>query len=274
MHTAKAKGSSFKKSVKATIGRALFALGLHRRMLQGKAVVVAFHRVSELALQSSINCPPVVFAELCRFFKRHFDVVTLAEFLDRLGSGRDIGGTLVITFDDGYKDNYEVAVPILRSLSLPATFFIATNFIGSRTETFWDKADGVGSEWMSWNEVQSLLDMGFDIGGHTMNHANLAAIPLDEAEREILGCRQMLTDKLRTTATHFAYPFGGEDNISEATRQMVKELGFKCCFSCHGGLVSRTDDAYDLRREPINGWVESPYQYGFELLTRASEGVS
>jgi peptidoglycan/xylan/chitin deacetylase (PgdA/CDA1 family) len=116
--------------------------------------------------------------------------------------------------------------------------------------------------------------MGFDIGGHTMNHANLAAIPLEEAQEEIRGCRQMLTDKLQTTAIHFAYPFGGRDNISQATRQMVQDIGFTCCFSCHGGLVSATDDAFDLRREPINGWVASPYQYGFELLTRASEGVS
>jgi peptidoglycan/xylan/chitin deacetylase (PgdA/CDA1 family) len=262
---------NLKKSVKALLGRLIFHLGLHRRLVGNRAVVVAFHRVSDSALPSSINCPPAVFRALCEFFKRHFSVMPLSELLRRLHDNVPIEGALVITFDDGYRDNYEVAAPILRELALPATFFVATDFIDSDTQTFWDRKDGVRSEWMTWSDVEALSAEGFDIGGHTMNHVDLASIDEAAARHEIQGCRQKLTDRLRTTITHFAYPFGGVANINERARRLIQESGFVCCFSCHGGVVVPEDEVFELRREPINSWVQSPYQYGFELIMRARE---
>jgi len=191
--------------------------------------------------------------------------------LRRLRQNERLDGALVITFDDGYRDNSIVAAAILHELGLPATFFVATNFIGSSVVPFWDREDGVKSEWMSWADVESLQHMGFDIGGHTMNHANLAEIDLATTENEITGCRQMLTAKLGVEVPHFAYPFGGVANITSAAREAVGRLGFVCCLSCHGGTVRREDGAFELRREPINAWVASPYQYGFELIMRAME---
>jgi peptidoglycan/xylan/chitin deacetylase (PgdA/CDA1 family) len=257
--------------VKAALGYILYSLGLHRWLLRDRAVIIAFHRVSAAAEGRALNCPPQVFAALCKFFKRHFTVLPLAELLRRLRQKEDVGGALVITFDDGYRDNRTVAAPILEELGLPATFFVATNFIGSSTVPFWDRNDGVDSEWMNWADVESLQRMGFDIGGHTMNHANLAELDVAGAETEITGCRQMLTRKLGVAVPHFAYPFGGAGNITAAARSAVGKSGFVCCLSCHGGTVGPKDDAFDLRREPINAWVTSPYQYGFELIMRARE---
>jgi peptidoglycan/xylan/chitin deacetylase (PgdA/CDA1 family) len=264
-------GASLRKKVKAALGYVVYSLGLHRWLLRDRAVIVAFHRVSASAEGRALNCPPHVFASLCRFFKKHFTVMPLAELLRRLRHNEGLGGALVITFDDGYRDNRIVAAPILHELRLPATFFVATNFIDSDTVPFWDRNDGVKSEWMSWAEVESLKRMGFDIGGHTMNHANLAEVELAMAEHEIAGCRQMLTGKLGVAVPHFAYPFGGAGNITPAARNAVGRLGFECCLSCHGGTVRPEDDAFELRREPINAWVASPYQYGFELIMRARE---
>jgi hypothetical protein len=51
----------------------------------------------------------------------------------------------------------------------------------------------------------------------------------------------------------------------------VAASGFTCCLSCHGGIISAEDNVFDLHREPINSWVTSPYQYGFELLQKAVE---
>jgi peptidoglycan/xylan/chitin deacetylase (PgdA/CDA1 family) len=264
-------GTSLRKKVKAALGYVVYSLGLHRWLLRDRAVIIAFHRVSASPEGRALNCRPEVFAALCRFFKRHFTVMPLAELLRRLRANERFGGALVVTFDDGYRDNRTVAAPILRELGLPATFFVATNFIGSNVVPFWDRKDGVKSEWMSWGDVESLRQMGFDIGGHTMNHANLAEIDLATAENEITGCRQMLTAKLGVAVPHFAYPFGGVANITPATREAVGRLGFLCCLSCHGGTVRPEDDVFELHREPINAWVSSPYQYGFELIMRARE---
>jgi peptidoglycan/xylan/chitin deacetylase (PgdA/CDA1 family) len=264
-----AKGSP-KRAVKAGLGFLAYAARLNRRLLGERAVVVAFHRISDSA-GASLNCPPSVFAGLCALFKRHFSVIPLSELVQRLSQNAPIGNMLSITFDDGYKDNFAVAAPILHNLGLPATFFVATNFIGSDTVPFWDQQEGVKSEWMSWDDVRELRAMGFDIGGHTMNHANLGQIPLAEAAREIDGCRKTLADRLAADVTHFAYPFGGIGNITPAVRELVAASGFTCCLSCHGGIISAGDDVFDLRREPINSWVTSPYQYGFELLLKATE---
>jgi peptidoglycan/xylan/chitin deacetylase (PgdA/CDA1 family) len=269
VHSASSGANGFKAGVKATLGWAAFTGGLHRRVLRDRAVVIAFHRIYE-GRGEALNCPPRVFAALCRFFKRHFSVIPLSELVLRVRENRPIGGVLSITFDDGYKDNFEVAAPILRNLDLPATFFVATNFIDSASVPFWDERDGVESKWMSWADVRELAAMGFDIGGHTMNHADLGLAGSEQALAEIAGCRDALLAQLGGPVRNFAYPFGGERNITPGTRQLVADAGFECCLSCHGGVILATDDVFELRREPINTWIRSPYQYGFELLQRAA----
>lgn len=262
---------SLKKTFKALLGFLAYSAGLHRSVLRDRAVIIAFHRISRSSGRTSLDCPPEVFARLCGFFKKNFSVMPLSELIRRLNENEPIGGALTITFDDGYRDNFEVAAPILQKHGLPATFFVATNFIGSETVPFWDADEGVESQWMTWEDVGRLRDMGFDIGGHTMNHADLAALELDEASREIVGCRDALEDRLDAEILHFAYPFGGVDNVSPAVTRLVASSGFTCCLSCHGGIVAAGDNAFELPREPINSWVASPYQYGFELLTKAME---
>lgn len=259
-----------KKRVKALLGRLGFAAGLHRRLLRDHAVVIAFHRISDAEAGSALNCREEVFAELCRFFRRHFSVKPLQELIRRLNENEPVGGILCITFDDGYKDNFDVAAPILKELGLPATFFVATNFIGSETVPPWDRKDGYPSEWMGWQDVADLVEMGFDIGGHTMNHADLGRVDGATARTEIAGCRDALTGRLAIDVPNFAYPFGGPANITPDAARIVAEEGFCCCLSCHGGIVSGRDDPFALAREPINEWVESAYQYGFELLTKAN----
>lgn len=260
-----------KKRIKALLGLVVFATGLHRLALRNRAVIVAFHRISDSSAGASLNCSPAMFARFCEFFEKYFTVTPLAELLASLQRKEPIGSKLVITFDDGYKDNFEVAAPLLKQRELPATFFVATDFIGSRTIPFWDAEDGFASSWMGWDDVEALHEMGFDIGGHTLSHANLGEVDLGEARKEVLGCRESLEGALRVPIRHFAYPFGGPRHIRPDTREAVATAGFECCLSCHGGVVSPDDDPFHLRREPINTWSVSPYQYGFELLMRVVE---
>lgn len=264
--------TTLKKRIKAFLGYLLFATRLHKLLLRDRAVIVAFHRITDSPAGSALNCSPAIFARFCRFFGKHFSVVPLRELLDALRRNQPIGSRLVITFDDGYKDNYELAAPVLKRYGLPATFFVATNFVGSRTVPFWDAEDGYRSEWMTWNDVVGLHRSGFDVGGHTLNHADLGTAQLADAEREISGCREVLRNRLGVEVPHFAYPFGSPEHIRAETRVLVAAAGFECCLSCHGGVVTAADDPFDLRREPINTWSLSPYQYGFELVMKVREG--
>jgi peptidoglycan/xylan/chitin deacetylase (PgdA/CDA1 family) len=255
-----------KKRIKALLGFLVFSSGLHKLILRNRCLVVAFHRVSDDAENSSINCTPNEFRRYCEFLRRHFSVVPLSEVVNRLQAKRSLSGIAAITFDDGYDDNANAAAPILDRLDLPATFFVATNFIGSRTQAFWDVQDEIESKWMSWDDVRALHAGRHDIGCHTENHVDLGSVEIAEAAAEIENSKRVLENALGAEVRHFAYPFGGKQHIRPDTRALVEAAGFDCCLSCHGGFVRDDSDPFDLPREPITTWHESPYQFGFELL--------
>jgi Polysaccharide deacetylase len=251
---------------KSIAGRALVGLGLHRRALGDRGVVVAFHRVSD-AYRDGLTCSVKTFEHFCRFFGRHFTVIPLGEMVTRLERAQPLTGTLAITFDDGYRDNYEVAAPVLRSLGLPATFFLVSDFIGTNTVGWWDRECVPPPRWMTWEEVRRLHESGFEIGAHTRTHVNLGEVTGTQAEWEIAGSRHEIENRLGAPVSLFAYPFGRTENMTESNTDIVRQSGFRCCASCFGGTNPRGGDAFQLRRIPITSWFSTPPQFAFEVAS-------
>jgi peptidoglycan/xylan/chitin deacetylase (PgdA/CDA1 family) len=260
-----------KQRLKHLLGALIYRSGLHRRILAGRAVIAVFHRVDDRLRGNPITCTTDEFSAYCAFFRRHFTVVRLGELLDKLVRGDDIGGHLAITFDDGYKDNAAVAAAELQRRSLPACFFIATNFIGSNRVPPWDARRSITPEWMTWDDVRRLRDCGFEIGSHTMNHVDLGAVHGDEAEREIVLSRDRLRAELGADVAFFSYPYGQPQHLTAVNRERVRRAGYSCCLSAHGGTVRTSADPFDLKREPITSWYVSPYHFGLELLGRGPD---
>lgn len=256
------------KRIKDVLGRAADAAGLYAKRFRSKLVVVAFHRVNDWMAEDGITCPAARFEEFCRFFQRYFRVVPLSEQVAGCREWRDMGGTLSITFDDGYRDNFEVAAPILRELQLPATFFVATAFIGTDYAPEWDRHLDRSPGWMTWDDLRSLHAQGFEIGAHTHSHVDLGKADPETAWRELVTCRDRLQRELSTRPGLFAYPFGGRDNISPAAVRLVREAGFDCCLSACGGVNPPVADPFRLNRISINEWFATPHQLGFELVAR------
>lgn len=172
-----------KRRIKAILGMIAFGTGFYRLFFGSKAVIVLFHRVDDALNGDPISCSRQTFVRFCRFFRRYFVVVPLSELLGKLRRGEDISRHLAITFDDGYRDNWENAAPELRSLDLPACFFIATGFIGTNRIAPWDGDAGIESRWMDWDDVRALHGSGFEIGAHTVNHVDLGQTVRSEASR-------------------------------------------------------------------------------------------
>lgn len=258
-----------KKRIKTLLGQSAFASGLHWRTLTGRATIVLFHRVDDQLAGDPISRTVAEFRSFCAFFKRHFDVVSLSELVDRRTQGRDISRTLVITFDDGYLDNFTNAAPILREMGLPASFFIATGFIGTDHVPFWDEKLRCRPQWMTWDHVRTLADMGFEIGAHTDTHVDLGKVDTATAKAEIECSKHKIESRLGRRIRHFAYPFGGREHITDSTRALVPAAGFACCLSGYGGSVGVGDDIYNLQRIPISPWYDTPEQFGLELLLQA-----
>ncbi|MGH8227625.1 MAG: polysaccharide deacetylase family protein [Steroidobacteraceae bacterium] len=261
-------GLPAKNIIKDVLGRAAYATGVYARQFRSKLVVTAFHRVNAWMTEDGITCGPARFEEFCRFFAEHFHIVPLSEQVAGCREGRGMGGTLSITFDDGYEDNLEVAAPILRKLGLPATFFLATAFIGTDYVPPWDRELSRRPGWMSWDQVRALRDQGFEIGAHTDTHIDLGQANADAVRGELALCRDKLQRELGIAPTLFAYPFGGRNNISPASLDLVREAGFECCLGACGGVNPPVADPFHLNRINVNEWFATPHQLGFELVAR------
>lgn len=252
------------EAIKNVLGRAILASPLGDILLKDAAVVVAFHRVTDAPDSDSLSVGARTLERYCRFFNRYFRVVPLGDLVDKLARGVCLNRELAITFDDGYLDNFENAMPVLQKLSLPATFFVVSDWIGTDVVPWWDRQRGVRYPWMTWEQVRSLHRQGFEIGGHTRTHVDLGAVPESQAAEEIVGARRELEQQLGSAVDLFAYPYGGRDNIVTANRALVKTAGFRCCCSCFGGINHLGTDPFHLARIPITSWYASPGQLAFE----------
>jgi peptidoglycan/xylan/chitin deacetylase (PgdA/CDA1 family) len=254
------------RPLKPLLGWLIFRTGLYRLFFRNKGAVVLFHRVDDRFAGNPISCSVSTFRTFCRFFAQYFEVINLAELVRRLSSGESIARTLVINFDDGYLDNYTQAAPVLEELGLTATYFVATDFIGTDSTSVWDAKHQLRSEWMTWDQLRDLRARGFEIGAHTCSHPDLGTLEAGEAISEITRSRQVLQDELGEAIHLFSYPFGDFDQIRQETRQAVKQAGFICCASAYGGIVRPADDPFTLRRQPVSQDLESPWAFGFELV--------
>jgi peptidoglycan/xylan/chitin deacetylase (PgdA/CDA1 family) len=254
------------RTLKHLLGRSLFAIRLDALLLRHEAVVVAFHRVrNDSDASDGLTVDTRTFESYCHFFKRFFNVVPLGELVSMLETRQTPSRALAITFDDGYRDNFVNAAPILEGLRLPATFFVVSRWIGTTEVPFWDRRRGVRYPWMTWDEVADLRRRGFDIGAHTRTHADLGTLPPELARTEIVGAREDLERALGARVESFAYPYGGRENLTEVNRALVKAAGFRCCCAAFGGTITRATDPYHLPRVPVSTWHPYPYQFGFDV---------
>lgn len=216
--------------------RNVFYRGLHLVSGPGRGVrvILLYHSIGT-------NTPMALAAEDLErqlgYLARTFRVMTLSEFVDWPHNGENIAA---ITFDDGYADNYELALPILQRLNLRATFFIAAGFLGHEIPTSWGPLP-----MMSEVHVRQLVKLGHEVGAHTLTHPRLTELPLAAARQEIGTSKHCLEQLCGREVGSFAYPKG---RYNRAVRRLVADAGFRCAVTTRRGLVERHSDRLALPR--------------------------
>lgn len=209
------------------------------------AVILMYHSVGESdGWQPGLNIPTQAFLEQMEFLKKHdYNVVSLDELADMLKSGSKIPPkTVVITFDDGYMNNYTRAYPILRRLGFPATFFIVFDFLGAEKEVY-----GRKMRFMTPEIIKEMLASGIvTIGSHTLKHFYLPDITDEEALREeIAGSKEALERITGQEVKFFSYPIGG---YTPKIRDIVGKAGYKAAVTTMPSKGYAHEDIYALKR--------------------------
>ncbi|MEW6541718.1 MAG: polysaccharide deacetylase family protein [Bacillota bacterium] len=172
---------------------------------------------------------------------------------DQLWAWLDHGAPLppkpvLITFDDGYRDNYVCAYPIMREYGFFATVFVVANAV-ERTNYF-DVDTQPVNVMLSWNEIRALDAAGWTIGAHTLDHPRLTAVSPGRAEHEVRGAREVLAERLGRPVQHFCYPYG---EFNDHTVQTVADSGYMLAFTTVQGRVEAGDDPHTLKRLRVTG---------------------
>jgi peptidoglycan/xylan/chitin deacetylase (PgdA/CDA1 family) len=234
------------------------------------APVLLFHRVTDDIPEDGITVSRQRFRAVIRNLREHYRPISLSELLNCREHGRMWPArTVVVTFDDGYRDNYEYAGPILAEFKVPATFFATVDAIGTECVMPWDENLQQRVPWMTWSQVRELHAQGFEIGSHTLTHPDLGQVRGPRAWEEISKSKTRLEDALGARVSLFAYPFGGKRNFCEENRELVRQAGYRCCCSALEGFVTLKSDPFNLRRISVNNWYSDPSDLDFEIRLAA-----
>jgi peptidoglycan/xylan/chitin deacetylase (PgdA/CDA1 family) len=194
-----------------------FALSFVPTLSRNENVILTYHSVS--LDRSYHTVEPKEFVRQLEYLKKKYKIVPLFEMLECLGTkARPSKRKVSITFDDGYQDFYYSVYPFLRKNNLPATVFVATNYVGK--EWPFDKSR---PKMLTWEQIEEISNNNIEIGAHTVTHPNLQEKKLEEAEYEIKKSKEEIEKHIGRSANFFSYPFGRH---KPEIVDIVKSAGF------------------------------------------------
>jgi peptidoglycan/xylan/chitin deacetylase (PgdA/CDA1 family) len=230
---------------------------------RSRVVVLYYHRIGE---RDVLTKPAEEFRRDLEYLKENYECIGFSELCERLKTGaRQRRRAVVITFDDGYRDNFTAAVPVLKEAGVTATFFVATGFIDTSREFPHDaRGDrgGPGREEprfpkLAWDDLRAMEAEGFEIGSHTVNHVNLGRADAVAVEREVKESLSALNRHLGARPRCFSFPWGKPSDISDRAVEAVKRAGYYAAASAYGGANGRGSDLFNIRRLDVgNGFLD------------------
>ena len=259
-----------------------------------KSYILALHRVglkNSKNLKSNSNLivdPAQLYDFILIMRKKGWKFISIDELVNNLKFGKNPKKVIILSFDDGYLDNYDVGFPLLTNLECPFCIYITTDFINNDPLPWWYKLEEIIlynkkinfleknffytnskknknllfnyirdnlmsnlnsynsiNQWidetyihqninkknrlfMNWKELKIMIKNNFvTIGSHTLSHPILSHLSNEIVKKELEYSRGIIKDKLSINVEHFAYPFGGPDQVSFRDIDYAKKSGFK-----------------------------------------------
>lgn len=203
---------------------------------QPNIIVLNYHKIDNKNI--SLSVLPQDFDKQMAYLKNNdYHVITPDDLYENLEHNKELpANPVLITFDDGYKDNYVNAYPILKKYGFSATIFVITGFL--------DKYPN----YLTWDQCKELKKHGFYIESHTVTHRSLTSLSNKQIESEIVNSKKALDERLQQDTHYFAYPTG---TYNLYIAKMIKNAGYRAAFSIKYGNVTNDSNIFALERIPI-----------------------
>ena len=202
-----------------------------------RTIILTYHRVRNDNIDSHISVSTKNFESQMVYLKEHFNVISLDTLIDNIGRKTDIlMDNVAITFDDGYKDNFLNAYPILRKHRLPASIFIISSLVGKKEEM------------LNVDDVKLMKSDGIYFGSHTRTHKVLTEVDINTANDEIINSKRELEKILNEEIRFLAYPRGKRSHFNQQVKAQVKKSGYKAAFTTENGEIDNRSDLFELER--------------------------
>lgn len=217
-----------------------------------KILVLNYHKVDNMDI--SLSVLPKDFDRQMKYLKdNNFHTITPQEMYAALTEGEELPeNPVVITFDDGYYDNYKYAYPILKKYGFKGTIFVVTSFLDRGQQGY-----------ITWGQAQEMESSGvINIESHTVTHSSMTEQTDEQLRYEMAESKRDIEQRLGKTVDFIAYPTG-TFNLHIAS--LVKEAGYKGAFTIKYGNVDRASNLFALERVPIFH-TEDTYQSFLERL--------
>ena len=178
--------------------------------------------------------------------EKKIPVISLRELVSRIHEKRSVAGCVVLTFDDGFVDTMEAALPLLEKYEMPATVFVITGSLGQQ----FHNSSGGSLPIMSADQVRELsANPLVDVMPHSVNHPKMSEIALEAVVREAEDSRHAIESLTSTEANMFAYPKG------RFTPEVARYFGsgdWLCAVGTIEGVVVPGDDLFSLKRNSVD----------------------
>ena len=252
------------KDTRSSLVRKFYSMGGHRT-LQPRISVLLYHRVTD-DVRDNLTVGVEQFYRQMALLRQYCHVISVDYMLKTeaiIPSDRPI---VAVTFDDGYRDNFENAAPILLRHNIPAAFFVSTGIVGNDGRFPHDLRRGNPQiPVLSWDHVRQMHNWGFTIGSHSVSHIDCASEPEAVVKAELAESRDTLKHEFGIDDPIFGYPYGGRQRMTPERLELVKHAGYRACLSAYGGSNIGKVDRFNILRRGIH-WQYSDSAFLYQCL--------
>ena len=201
--------------------------------------VLMYHSIGDERDNDAVISKERFIEQMEFLYKNHYNPLTLDELEGYISQGKPLPEKpVVLTFDDGYRDTFDVAMPILKQYGFPSMVFIPAGEVGTN---------------LTWEQLREMKAAGMQVGSHSYFHRELAKLSPTEQAEEIAKSKEVLDRNLQQDTRWFCYPYGSYDDV---TLKLLREKGLTIAVTTNAGWAKTGDNPLVLNRVWIGNSVD------------------